>query len=143
MKRFKLQEVFTIPEKRTFIETLLIIAGIMTGLNPSPLTLNIFVVFASSSISYIIVISIIKKRVKDRKFTRVEFYMNWIISIICGIFFSALVLVIGLQANIMGAKTFNDILTIFGGWITIYFMLGFLLILVLGLINTKTKSLKK
>ena len=139
----KLREVFKISEKRTFIETLLIITGIMTGFDSNSIKTLFFVLFALSSISYIIWISIIENRIKNRKFTTKESIINWSLSLFIGLFFSALILFVGLKANLEGTKTINDLLTVVGGWIVVYFMLGFLLILVLGLRDAKTKSLKK
>ena len=62
------------------------------------------------------------------------------ISGLTGSFFSALLFLVGLQANIVGIKTIEDVYTILGGWLAVYFMLGILLVIVLGNHNPNKKS---
>ncbi len=139
----KLQEVFTISEKRTFVETLLIIAGVMTGFNPSPLKTTFFVTFALSSIYYIIWISKIKHQIKNKRFTSGQSFNNWIISFSVGIFFSALVIIVGIPAGLSSITSGELSKITIVIWVLLYFLLTVLLTLVLGLRNFKTKSLKK
>jgi MFS family permease len=139
-KKKKLFEVFDLSEKRAFVETLLVVSGIMTGFNSSPLKTSIFVTFASSSISYIIWISVLKKRLTYRKFTNTASIFNWMLSGLTGATFSALVFLVGIQANMVGIKTIWDVYTILGGWLTVYFMLGVLLLYVLAAYNPYKKS---
>jgi len=114
----------------------------MTGFDSSPLKTSIFVTFAASSISYIIWLSVLKKRIKKRKFTKIEYIINWVISGLTGSFFSALLFFVGVQANIVGIKTIEDVYTILGGWLIVYFMLGILLTIVLGTFNPIKKLLE-
>jgi hypothetical protein len=125
-------EFFTLGEKRTFIETLLVIAGVMTGFNPSAAKTNIFVVFAITALAFIIMISSIKKKIKNKKLTRYQYIGNWTLSSFVGFSFSALVLLVGITAGLTGNQTIIERLTLLGGWICIYAILGILLVYVLG-----------
>ena len=137
-----LSQVFNLSEKRTFVETLLIVAGVLTGFNPLPIKTLIFVNFAVLSIVYIIWISIIKN-IKEKNFSRIQYVINWVISGFLGVFFSALVFLIGLQANLENIKNVADIYSIMGGWTIFYMLLGIILTIVLGLRQTNKKLIRR
>ena len=137
-----LTEVLDIPEKRTFIETLLVIAGIMTGFDSSPFKTTLFVIFAISTISYIVWISPFKNK-KNKQFTKWQSSINWAFSLSVGIFFSAIIFFVGMRAGLteVTKNEFSTIIIV--GWIILYILLTVLLTLVLGFVDSKTKSLKK
>lgn len=125
-------QVFTLDEKRTFIETLLVITGIMTAFDASAFKTLIFVTFAVGCLGFIIWISIQKNRVGNRPFTRHHLLANWILAAFISILFSALVLLVGLTSSLANVKSVSDVFTAIGIWSILYFMLWILLTYVLG-----------
>jgi len=130
MKKKHFPGILTIKEKRRFVETLLILAGLMGAIYNSLSTINLFVLFGVLSIIYIIWISIVKKKIKKRKFNSFEKIINWIFSASVGASFSGLIASMGLIGSI---STNGSINIMFAGWIFVYVVLSILLTLVLGL----------
>jgi hypothetical protein len=126
----RLPEIFTLTEKRNFVEILLVVSGIMAAFNRA--SINIFVMFTILAIIYIIWISLVKKRIGKRKFNPIEKFLNWLFSAFVGALFSALIASIGFLGSISSRGSIYEML---GGWLIIYIMLSVLLILVLGLRN--------
>ena len=129
-RKMWLYTVLKVEEKRAFVETLLIISGILVAFNSTPLKINIFVILAIGSIAFIIWISILQKKYKNKKFTIGPLIVNWVLASYVGLFFSSLIYLVAMEA---GLSSGGNIWTLLGGWTIAYFMLWVLLMVVLGL----------
>ena len=87
----KNHQIFDYKEKRALIETLLIIAGILTAFNKDiVITFPILILFIIASLSYIIRIAIMDKKIQSK----LKEY-NFLFSISVAVGFSGLLVVIG------------------------------------------------
>lgn len=128
-KKLKKSDIFTYDEKRNFIQTLLIIGGLLAAFNYTLNNTTIFVIFIISSLMYLIFISINERKSSKLKNKGRKFFEVYYTLLPCsvGFSFSGLIAIITipdlLKTGLIG------IIFLFA----LYAMLGFILSFVLSI----------
>lgn len=122
--RRKLPEILNYKEKKKFIQTLLIIAGLITVFNTeAKYIFSIFTLFIVSSLGFIIWISIMEKSSKERKQENKNYiqFVRGFISSTLSYSFAAIIAVVGIRE-----LTGSFIAVLFGGFLLLglYIVLG-------------------
>ena len=131
MSKSKLKQVFTYEDKKKFIQTLLIIAGVLTALNANPTNATIFVYFVIASVIYIIAISVIEKTDtkvlhKHERYTKITIAFA---SYSIGFCFSGIIFLVGFINSINQGVSVTIAIIL---WLVAYGILGGLLGFVLA-----------
>ena len=129
-ERIKLTNIFSYEEKRKFIQTLLIISGILIAFNVSENNISIFVLFLIATLLYIIFLSIIEKQ-ESIIIPKNKIFMNRLFCVfaaIVGFCFSAIIFIVGFIGSLNQGISFGLSVIL---WFLVYGLLGTLVSIVL------------